>query len=56
MVSTEERHIAVVKVAAKKAVATRSEGAARLPRRQGPVAEWNEDITRTSLIQIIVID
>ena len=33
-----------------------SEGAARLPRRQWPVAGWNEDITEISLIQIFVID
>ena len=33
-----------------------SEGAARLPRRQEPEAEWNEDIPRISLIQISVIE
>ena len=35
---------------------TLTEGAARLPRLQGPVAEWNEDIPRISLIQMFVIE
>ena len=33
-----------------------TQGAAGLPRRQRPVAEWNEDIPRISLIQIYVIE
>ena len=38
---TEERRIAVAKDGAKRAVATRAEGAAKLSRRQGPRADWN---------------
>ena len=33
---TEELHITVAKDGAKRAVATKAEGATRLPRRQGP--------------------
>ena len=55
--ATEERRIAVVKGAAKKAVATGAKGAARLPRLQGPAAEssteWNEDFPKISLIQYL---
>ena len=34
----------------------RSEGATRLPRRQDPVAKWNEDNQSISLIQIFEIE
>ena len=38
---TEELRIAVAKDGAKRAVATLPEGAARLSRRHGPLADWN---------------
>ena len=38
---TEERRNTVAKDGAKKAVATGPEGTARLPRLQGPLADWN---------------
>ena len=55
--ATEERRIAVVKGVAKKAWATLVRRSHKAPKAaEGPVAEWNEDIPRISLIQIFVIE
>ena len=56
MAATEERRITVVKSAALEENRGDPGPKKPHPRRQGAVAEWNDDIPRISLIQIFVIE